>query len=71
MSLDRFLKRKEVEAATGYSRSSIYRLIELGEFPRPIAFTARSVRWRESDVAAWQQRKIQQAEQTLELQAAA
>jgi prophage regulatory protein len=61
MKLDRFLKREEVEALTGYSKPSIYRLIAAGEFPRPIAFTARSVRWRESDIAAWQQSKIAQA----------
>jgi prophage regulatory protein len=65
MQLDRFLKRQEVEAATGYTRSSIYRLIALGQFPRPIAFTARSVRWRASDVAEWQQQKIEQSEQVL------
>lgn len=58
--VDRFLRRKDVEAAIGYSRSSIYRLIQLGEFPRPIALTCRSVRWRASDVAAWQRRKFEQ-----------
>jgi prophage regulatory protein len=61
MLVDRFLKRAEVEAATGYSRSSIYRLIEAGEFPKPIAFNERCVRWRESDVAAWQQKMIEKA----------
>jgi prophage regulatory protein len=61
MNLDRFLKRQEVEAVTGYSRSSIYRLIGLGEFPAPIAFNQRAVRWRESDVAAWQQKMLKQA----------
>lgn len=59
--LDRFLKRKEVEAVTGYSKPSIYRLIAQGEFPKPIAFNSRCVRWRESDVAAWQQQKTEQA----------
>ena len=61
MTLDRFLKRKEVEAVTGYSRSSIYRLIDAGEFPKPVAFNERCVRWRESDIAAWQQRMIKRA----------
>lgn len=60
-ALDRFLKRKEVEALTGYSRSSIYRLIDIGEFPKPLAFNQRCVRWRESDIAAWQQDKIEKA----------
>jgi len=58
MSLDRFLRRQEVEAVIGYSKASIYRLIPAGEFPAPIAFTVRSVRWRESDIAAWIQQKI-------------
>ena len=61
MNLDRFLRRQEVEAVTGYSKSSIYRLIGLEEFPKPIAFNPRCVRWRESDVVAWQQRMLEQA----------
>ena len=61
MSLDRFLRRQEVEAVTGYSRSSIYRLIALEEFPEPIEFNQRAVRWRESDDAASQQKMLEQA----------
>lgn len=61
MQLDRFLKRADVEAATGLSRSAIYRLMEAGEFPRSIPVTSRAVVWRESEIAAWQQRVIDRA----------
>ena len=33
---DRLLRRREVEKITGMSRSSIYRLMPDGEFPRPV-----------------------------------
>lgn len=59
--LDRFLKRKEVEAVTGLSRSAIYRLMDAGEFPQSIPLTARAVVWRESEIAAWQQTIIERA----------
>ena len=33
---DRLLRRRQVEEVTGMSRSSIYRLMQNGEFPRPV-----------------------------------
>ena len=33
---DRLLKRIQVKEITGLSRSSIYRLMARGEFPRPV-----------------------------------
>jgi prophage regulatory protein len=56
--VDRYLRRSEVERLTGLSRSSIYRHISTGVFPRPFALTARSVRWRESEIIAWMARHI-------------
>ena len=50
---DRLLRRCEVEAITGMSRSSIYRLMQNGEFPRPVRVGPAAVRWRESDIKAW------------------
>jgi prophage regulatory protein len=40
---------------SGLSRATIYRLIKLGKFPRPLSIGTGSVRWRQSDVIAWQQ----------------
>ena len=51
--LPRLLKRREVEKATRLSRATLYRLMSSGKFPRPVCLGARSVAWREDEVAAW------------------
>ena len=50
---DRLLRRREVERITGMSRASIYRLMQRGEFPRPVKVGSTAVRWKKSDIAAW------------------
>ena len=50
---DRLLRRRQVEEITGMSRSSIYRLMQDGEFPRPVKVGCAAVRWRESDITGW------------------
>ena len=50
---ERLLRRREVEKITGLSRSSIYRLMPLGLFPRPVQVGPKAVRWRLSDIRAW------------------
>ncbi len=51
---EQLLRRPEVEARTGLSRSSIYRMMDEGEFPRPIRIARRAVAWRASDLERWQ-----------------
>jgi prophage regulatory protein len=51
--MNRHLRRPAVEAATGLSRSSIYAMMDSGEFPRPIRIGRRAVAWPESAVLAW------------------
>ena len=53
--IDYLIPRKTVEKMSGLSRATIYRLIKSGKFPRPLAIGTGSVRWRQSDVIAWQQ----------------
>ena len=50
---DRLLRRREVEEITSMSRSSIYRLMQDGEFPRPVKVGSAAVRWRASDITVW------------------
>ena len=50
---DRLLRRRQVEEITGLSRSSIYRLMQDGEFPRPVKVGPAAVRWRASDITTW------------------
>jgi prophage regulatory protein len=54
-AVDFLLPRKTVEKLSGFSRATIYRLIKSGKFPRPLSIDTGSVRWRQSEVIAWQQ----------------
>jgi prophage regulatory protein len=47
------LKRKDVEARTKLSRSSIYAAIKANTFPAPIALGEKSVGWLEHEIDAW------------------
>ena len=58
---DRLLRRRQVEEITGLSRSSIYRLMQDGEFPRPVKVGPAAVRWRASDINAWLESRTTQS----------
>jgi prophage regulatory protein len=47
------LRRPEVEARTGLSRSTIYAWMKEGTFPKPVKLGARLVGWVDSDIQAW------------------
>ena len=50
---DRLLRLQEVKNRTTYSRSTIYRKMQEGTFPRPLKMGDRAVRWRESEIEVW------------------
>jgi prophage regulatory protein len=47
------LRRREVEARTGLSRSTIHQLIREGRFPASIPLAGRTRCWLESDINRW------------------
>ena len=47
------LKLKEISSLTKLSSSTIYRLVQAGEFPRPIKLAAHASGWLESDIEDW------------------
>lgn len=49
----RLLRRPEVEARTGLSRSSIYARMAEGTFPRPVRLGKYGVAWIEAEVDEW------------------
>lgn len=49
----RLLRRPAVEKLTGLSRSSIYALMDRGEFPRPLRVGRRAVAWDEATLERW------------------
>ncbi|WP_159832320.1 AlpA family transcriptional regulator [Novosphingobium sp. TCA1] len=50
---DRLIRLNDVLHITGLSRSTLYRKIDEGSFPKQIRIAARCTAWRESDVIAW------------------
>lgn len=50
---NRILRRREVEARTGLSLSSIYKKLADHTFPKPIKLGGRSVGWLETEIDAW------------------
>jgi prophage regulatory protein len=49
----RILRLKTVLNRTGLSRSTLYRKIERGTFPKQVRISERCVGWRESDLERW------------------
>ena len=50
---DRILRLKSVLARTGLSRSTLYRKIREGTFPRQVRISVHGAGWRESAVNLW------------------
>ena len=66
----RFIRLNEVLSRTGYGRTTIYRKMEDGSFPRsvklggppvdPEAFDCRAVAWIEDEVEQWIESRIEE-----------
>jgi prophage regulatory protein len=50
---ERILRRPDVEARTGLSRSTIYLMMSRGDFPKPIRLGQRAVGWPEVIISEW------------------
>ena len=53
MTASPILRLPEVIKFTGLSRTTLYRRIAGGDFPRPVALGPRAVGFRESDIIEW------------------
>lgn len=64
------LRRKQVEARVGLTRTTIYRKMSEGTFPLPISLggpdsaSNSAVGWLESEIDAWIDERIQQSRPT-------
>jgi len=58
MNSFKIIRRPDVEAITGLSRSSIYEKMDKGIFPRPIKLGKRSVGWLQHEVAEWVKNRV-------------
>lgn len=50
---DRILRLRSVLARTGLSRSTMYRKVQQGTFPKGVQISTRCTGWRESAIEAW------------------
>ena len=55
---DQFVDMVFITRLTGLTDKWFYKLIKDGEFPKPTKF-GRSSRWRESEIEAWLQARIE------------
>lgn len=53
MQIKRIIRRPEVLAKTGLSKTSIYNLERVGDFPAHFMLTPRCAAWDEAEVDAW------------------
>ncbi|WP_036518945.1 helix-turn-helix transcriptional regulator [Nitrincola sp. A-D6] len=58
----KLLRLPAVINATGLSRSSLYRKIDAGSFPKSIRISQRSVAWSEEEVQQWIQQRFNERE---------
>jgi prophage regulatory protein len=56
----KFLRLPSVSEKVGLSRSQIYKLIQQGEFPKPIKLGPKISVWIEEKLEAWMDAKIPQ-----------
>lgn len=57
----RFLRIRQVRDRVPVAISTIYRQMELGEFPRPIRLGPGAVGWVEAEIEAWAEAQIKKA----------
>jgi prophage regulatory protein len=55
---DRILRLPAVLERTGLTRSTLYRKIQAGTFPKQVAISVRCAGWRESAINAWMHNPI-------------
>ncbi|WP_028867888.1 AlpA family transcriptional regulator [Psychromonas arctica] len=61
----RLMKLKEVMNNTGLSRSSVYKYISEGHFPKPVPTGERSVAWLDSEIDDWILERVAQRDELL------
>jgi len=49
----KILRLKQVQAATGLSRSSIYRLMKAGQFPQSVSLSPGAIGFHSHEIESW------------------
>jgi len=52
--MEQLLRKPEVQKiAANMSNSTLYHLMNIGDFPKPVKLGRRSVTWRRSEIEEW------------------
>ena len=62
---NRLIRIKDAMDRTGLARSTVYKYINLGQFPQPIKLGTRAVAWVEREVEAWICESIERRDQVV------
>ncbi len=54
----KLIKLKQVMDCTGLARSTVYKFMADGQFPKPVKLGSKMVAWVESEVSAWIQERV-------------
>lgn len=54
----RFLRLSEVQERVGLGRTSIYKMMGEGNFPKPVNTLGRNVAWLDSEIDEWMMDRI-------------
>jgi len=58
----RFIKLKEVVSITSLGRSTVYKFIAEGKFPKSISLGDRAVAWVEEEIIEWMETRLAERE---------
>jgi prophage regulatory protein len=58
------LRLPAIKERSGLSRSSIYQLIKAGQFPAPVALGKRAVGWDSTEIDAWIEERLAEAQRS-------
>ncbi len=56
----RIVRLKEVSNVTGLARSTIYKYVSEGNFPKPVPLGDQCVGWLENEVQAWIRARVEE-----------
>ncbi|UXJ50860.1 helix-turn-helix transcriptional regulator [Pseudomonas citronellolis] len=61
----RIIRLKEVMGSTGLARSTVYKYVSEGVFPKPVSLGDRCVGWLESEVHNWILERVEERDRAL------
>ena len=59
--MTKFLRLPAVIERTGLSRSTIYEMVDRGDFPKPVKIGARAIAWPSESLETWAAERMENA----------